>query len=222
MVGLTLALAGVALVGFTGDSRWWLVAIAGAFIVVPLLPIGVIVLLRRSRLVDEEAAGRLGYLHGLGLLMLPVVAIIWFGPDSPAKLFVIPAVILGMFGIDVLIAIAFRFGLTKRRSFAARWRGERRADRPSVLRDPARFAVSTTVDAHMRLLRASERERYSPKQAVGRLCLILAFPVFLVGVIGVVMAIGSYDGTPLIIIGVIGTALCLAVGLELGMSDDSS
>jgi len=71
-------------------------------------------------------------------------------------LFAIPVAIISLFGADVLVAIAFRLGLTKRRSLSDRLPRSQGPPRPSVFSDPGRAGASLAVDAHMRILRAME------------------------------------------------------------------
>lgn len=220
LLGLLVAVACGALAWFTGSAELAFIALAFILVLSPLLATGLILLLHRFGLIDDEAAGRLGCLHGLGLLMLPVLVFLFAVPGNPVWYLGIPVAILSLFGIDVLVAMAFRLGLTKRRSLVDRIPRSRRVARPSVLRDPGRAGAALAVDAQMRVLRVTERERYSPSQAVGRLLLIATLPLFLVGVIGVMIALGGYDGTPLLGIGFVGGALFLAVGLLLGMPRD--
>ncbi len=190
------------------------------FVLSPLLATGLILLLHRIGLIDDEAAGRLGCLHGLGLLMLPVLVYMAVVPESPVWYLGIPVLILSLFGFDVLAAIAFKLGLTRRRSLSGRTRGGRSAARPSFLIDPGRATAALAVDAHLRILRVTERDRYSRGQAVGRLLLIAAFPLYMAGAIGVMFAVGGYDGMPFMVGGVIGGSICLAAGLFLGTSSD--
>ena len=214
------ALFGIAV--FSGEGWFWFIALATVIVLLPLLATGIILLLARVGLIDEDAAGRMGCLHGLGLAALPVLVLaLYVFPDGPIGILGLPALILGsVYGGDVLMAIAFRLGLTKRRSILNRTRGSRRLPEVSVLREPGRAAISGAMGAYMGLLSVTERERYRPLQAIGRLFLIATLPMFMVGVIGIGFAIGGYDGTALITIGFVGTGLCLAFGLGLGMWDD--
>jgi hypothetical protein len=217
---VVVAFGGIAL--FSGDARFAFIGLAMTIVLLPLLATGIILLLHRLGLIDEEAAGRLGCLHGLGLLALPVLVLALSGVfrDSPLAIFVLPAGILGtVYGGDVLMAIAFRLGLTNRRSLWERTPASRRMPKPSLIRDPGRAAVGHAVDAYCRVLRVTERESYGPRQAVGRLLLIVTLPMFALGVFGVMIAIGGYDGTPLMIIGFVGGTIGLGTGLFLGISD---
>jgi hypothetical protein len=215
----TLAVVGVLLV--SGDARFAFIGLAMAFLLLPLVAAGLIPLLARLGLIDDEAASRMGCLHGLGLLSLPVVLLaMYVFAESPLVIIAFPALILGtVYGGDVLVAVAFRLGLTKHRSVLDRGRSTGRTPRPRSIRDPGRAALSSVVDGHMAVLRATERERYGPAQAVGRLLLVVALPMFMVAVIGVMIAVGGYDGTPMIGTGVVGTALCLLIGFALAKTD---
>ena len=224
LIGLVAALAVSGFLLFSGEARSSFIRLAVVLVLLPLLAAGLIPLLARLGLIDEEAAGRMGCLHGLGLIALPVVVLALYAfPGGPLMIVALPALILGaVYGGDVWLAIAFRLGLTKRRSFIDRTRSNRRMPRPSCFRDPGRATLASAVDGTMAVLRATERDHYGPGQAVGRLLLVVVLPMFLVGVIGVIIAAGGYDGTLMIFFGFVGTAICLIVGLALVRADDGT
>jgi hypothetical protein len=220
IVGLLLAIGTLVFLSVPAEGRPWFAGVVVVLVVLPLLATGLIVLLHRVGLIDDEAAERMGVLHALGLLMFPVMGFMVLNPGSPVSYLAIPVLILSFFGFDVLQAIGFKLGLTKRRSLSGRVRGKRREPRPSALSDPGRYAAAIAVDAHLRVLQLTERKHYGPGQAVGRLFLIATLPMFMVGVFGLLFAVGGVDGTPLIVIGLVGGVVCLAMGLLLGLSDD--
>jgi hypothetical protein len=215
LAGLVLTAAILVVATSIANGAPWLIAVVGGFVLFLLLPPGVIVLLHRVGLIDDEAAHRMGFLHGLGLLLLPLLPFIYLAPDSPVGYLAIPIAIVGLlFGGDVVTAMAFRLGLTNRRTIL-----RPRTRSLYATADPGKAAATVAIEPFMFLLRWTERERYTRIQSIERLLVVGTLPFGLVAFCGVVFQVSGYDGLPLVVVGLVGLAIGLVATRLLGRGD---